>query len=79
MLTDLAGYQFAVTDGRCKYVLHATDGFERLYDLRADPLEQRDLSRPRAEDAGRMRARISAFVSAEEAYLEACRRGSTPP
>jgi glucan phosphoethanolaminetransferase (alkaline phosphatase superfamily) len=74
MLTDLAGYQFAVTDGRYKYVLHPTGGFERLYDLRDDPLEQRDESKNRADVAGRMRARISAFVHAEEAYLEASKR-----
>lgn len=74
MMTDLAGYQFAVTDGQHKYVLHATDGFERLYDLQADPLEQTDLSRSHTDIAGSLRARISAFVRAEEAYLDAGRK-----
>jgi phosphoglycerol transferase MdoB-like AlkP superfamily enzyme len=74
MLTDLAGYQFAVTDAHHKYVLYATAGFERLYDLRSDPLEQRDESKSLPDLAGQLRARISAFVHAEEEFLESSKR-----
>jgi lipoteichoic acid synthase len=69
MLVDLSGYQFAVADERFKYVLHYTDGFGRLYDLKADPLEQRDVSGEHAEVTAAMRGRVSAFVRAEERYL----------
>ena len=69
MLVDLSGYQFAVVDERFKYVLHYTDGFGRLYDLKADPLEQRDVSGEHGDVTAAMRARISAFVYAEERYL----------
>ena len=34
----------ALTDGRWKYVFHALDGSEQLFDLEADPLEERDLA-----------------------------------
>ena len=71
MFVDLAGYQFAVADNRHKYVLHYTGGFQRLYDLVDDPLEQEDLSASEPEVALQMRGRISAFVHAEENYLRA--------
>ncbi|QDU69524.1 arylsulfatase [Engelhardtia mirabilis] len=35
----------ALTDGRWKYVFHAFDGTEQLFDLDADPREERDLAR----------------------------------
>ena len=70
LLADRSDYQFAVTDGRYKYALHETDGFERLYDLEQDPLEQRDVSATHRDIAGKMRRRISAFVHAEELYLK---------
>ena len=68
---DVAAYQFAVVDARHKYILNATAGAERLFDLRADPLERGDA---RAEQGGvldELRGRVRAFVKAEEAYLDA--------
>jgi phosphoglycerol transferase MdoB-like AlkP superfamily enzyme len=66
---DMSGYQFGVTDGRYKFVADVSGGFERLYELRQDPLEQRDLSAQHPELVGEMRARVSAFLGAEESYL----------
>jgi len=34
----------ALTDGRWKYIFHALDGHEQLFDLKQDPGEERDLS-----------------------------------
>ena len=39
----------ALTDGRSKYIFHARDGEEQLFDLRSDPYELADL----AGDPGR--------------------------
>jgi len=69
MLCDLSGYQFAVADGQYKYVLHATEGIERLYDFAADATEQHDLAPARQDVAARLRARVTAFVHAEETFL----------
>jgi arylsulfatase A-like enzyme len=73
MMVDLSGYQFAVADAGHKYILHATAGFDRLFDLKADPLEQRDIARAQPQRAAELRSRISAFVHAEERYLNANR------
>ncbi len=35
----------ALTDGRFKYIWRPTDGAEQLFDLKEDPLEERDLAR----------------------------------
>lgn len=34
----------ALTDGRMKYIFHALDGQQQLFDLKADPQELKDLS-----------------------------------
>ncbi len=41
----------ALTDGRWKYVYHASDGHEQLFDLESDPGELRDLARDPARAA----------------------------
>ncbi|HSF48281.1 MAG TPA: sulfatase-like hydrolase/transferase, partial [Burkholderiales bacterium] len=66
---DLSGYQFGVTDGRYKFVADVSGGSERLYELRQDPLERHDLSAQRSEVVEEMRARVSAFLRAQESYL----------
>jgi arylsulfatase A-like enzyme len=67
-LADLSGYIFGMTDSRYKYMYYFTDGHQRLYDLQQDPLEQHDLSSQHPEVAAPMRARVSAFVHAEEQF-----------
>jgi arylsulfatase A-like enzyme len=71
LLADLAGYQFGLTDGHYKYIYHFSDAFERLYDLTQDAQEQHDLSARHPEITGEMRARVSAFVHAEEQFQKA--------
>ena len=55
----------ALTDGRWKYVFHALDGSEQLFDLDADPLEERDLSSEDeyAERLSLWRTRMGAHLS----------------
>jgi arylsulfatase A-like enzyme len=67
-LADLSGYIFGMADARYKYMYHFTEDFERLYDLRQDPLEQHDVSSLHRDIASAMRARVSAFVHAEEQF-----------
>ncbi len=71
LLADLAGYQFGLTDGHYKYIYHFSDAFERLYDLTQDADEVRDLAAQHPEIAQEMRARVSAFVHAEEEFQKA--------
>ena len=73
-MADRDGFQFGVLDQTQKALFYATAGYERLYDLANDPLEQRNLSSERPEAAAALRARISAFIQSEEAYL----RGDPP-
>ncbi len=47
---DRVNHWSALTDGRMKYIFHALDGEEQLFDLRRDPREMTDLaSNPRRE------------------------------
>lgn len=73
MMADRSGYLFGMTDGRFKYIHHLSGGFERLYDLFEDPQEQRDVSLEHSALRTEMRARVSAFLHAEDAYLKAAR------
>lgn len=76
MAIDLSGFVFGVCDGRWKYMLHATQGFEQMYDLASDPLELREISSQHSERVKEFRQRISAFVKSEEDYLK--RNGVKP-
>ena len=42
---DRSNHWNALTDGKVKYIFHALDGEEQLFDLKADPAELRDLAR----------------------------------
>lgn len=66
---DMSGYVFGLVDGRYKYMMDVSRGFERLYDLQRDPAEQHDLSQAEAEITATLRSRTSAFLHAEDAYL----------
>lgn len=67
---DMAGHQFGLTDGRWKYILDASAGTERLYDLAADPLETRNAAKQQPDLLKQFKARTSAYLKAEERYLK---------
>lgn len=48
---DRRNHWSAVTDGRWKYIFHAIDGEEQLFDLESDPGEERDLAGDAAHGA----------------------------
>jgi arylsulfatase A-like enzyme len=70
LLADRSDYEFAVTDGRYKYALYQTDGFEKLFDLENDPHEQHDILSVHGDLTAEMRQRVSAFVHSEELFLK---------
>jgi len=55
----------ALTDARWKYIFHAYDGHEQLFDLQADPGERHDLAPDPAyaEDVGAWRARMAEHLA----------------
>ena len=48
---DRSNHWNALTDGRWKYIFHALDGEEQLFDLQADPGELRDLAKETEHEA----------------------------
>ncbi len=46
-----ANHWTALTDGRTKYIFHASDGSEQLFDLAHDPHEMKDLAGSNAHEA----------------------------
>lgn len=71
----------ALTDGSWKYIYHALDGREQLFDLRADPGEERDLaaSPPHTAALQRWRSRlVSHFQERGAPYLEGGRLNPRP-
>ncbi|MEO3693308.1 sulfatase family protein [Roseateles paludis] len=67
---------YAVIDGHFKLVLHLAAGRVELFDLRADPLEQHDLSTQDAATTKRLRALLDAKLNDAEAQRAA--RFGTP-
>jgi len=55
-------YLFGVREGSLKYIFNSTAGSDELYDLRADPLEQHNLSPGQPEVRHRLRQRIAAWI-----------------
>ncbi len=70
VMSDRDGYQFGVIDGSYKALFYATGGYEQLFDLANDPLEQSEISGAHPDIAADLRARISAYIHHEEAYLK---------
>ncbi len=67
---DKAGtQQFAVSDGRLKYLLRLPDGAEWLFDLAHDPGEQQNLVRERAGDVERLRSVLDHWRASQLAAL----------
>jgi hypothetical protein len=70
MIADRDGFQFGVMDNSLKSIFYATAGYEQMFDLTSDPLEQKNLAYKEKDKAGELRSRISAFIKYEEAYLK---------
>jgi len=56
-------YVMGIREGPLKYVFKVSEGEEALYDLRADPLEQRNVAAEQPEAAARLRQRLAAWFS----------------
>jgi HEAT repeat protein len=52
-----------VTDGKLKAICTSQEAHCQLFDLRADPREQKNLAAARPKDAERLRAELDAFLS----------------
>lgn len=63
------GDVFGVRDGEWKYIYDVTSGHESLYQLGNDPEEQHDVVGSEPERAKRMRQRVAAWVTFEDAFL----------
>ena len=66
-------YHLGIRDGHWKYIIEAGSGKETLYDLAADPDEQRNLLTAEPGRALRFRQRLAAWVAYEDQFL-----GGTP-
>jgi arylsulfatase A-like enzyme len=58
----MESYIFGVRQGQWKYILNATDGLEELYNLSADPLEQKNVIGHNLALGRELRQRVSAWV-----------------
>ena len=63
------GDVFGVRDGEWKYIYDVTSGHESLFQLGNDPEEQHDVVGNEPERAKRMRQRVAAWVTFEDAFL----------
>ena len=57
-------------EDRWKYSIDLRDGTEELYDLAADPSEQRNLWREQPERCARLRQRLAAWAEADRKRYE---------
>lgn len=62
-------YHLGVREDRWKYIFEATTGGELLFDLSADPREQRNLFASEPARAARMRQRVAAWIDFEDRFL----------
>ena len=60
---------FGAREANWKYDLNFTTGRESLFDLAADPDEQLDVSASQSEHVRRLRQRVAAYVTFQDAFL----------
>ena len=76
-----ANHWNALTDGRWKYIFHALDGEEQLFDLETDPYELSDLASVTQHEAQLRRWRqrlIAHFEERGEPFLQGGKLGLRP-
>ena len=64
-------YLLGIREDRWKYVFEATSGRESLFDLAADPGEQRNAVAAEPERVTRLRQRVAAWIAFEDEFLAA--------
>ena len=64
-------YLLGIREGRWKYIFEATSGNESLFDLTADPGEQRNVLTLEPDRVRRLRQRLAAWVAYEDQFLGA--------
>lgn len=69
LMAIAGGNIFGVREGEWKYIYDVTSGRESLFNLTADPQEQRDVSAQEPERARTLRQRVAAWVTFEDAFL----------
>ncbi len=63
-------FRLAVREANWKYIYSVRDGREELYDLQADPLEQRNVAAQHPDRCNRLRQRLAAWTEANRRQYE---------
>ena len=63
-------FRLAVREANWKYIYSVRDGREELYDLQADPLEQRNVAARHPDRCSRLRQRLTAWTEANRRQYE---------
>jgi len=63
-------FRLAVRDANWKYIYSVRDGRDELYDLQADPLEQRNVAAQHPDRRDRLRQRLAAWTEANRRQYE---------
>jgi phosphoglycerol transferase MdoB-like AlkP superfamily enzyme len=63
-------FRLAVREGNWKYIYNVRDGRDELYDLQADPLEQRNVAAQHPDRCDRLRQRLAAWTEANRRQYE---------
>ena len=69
-------FRLAVREANWKYIYSVRDGREELYDLQADPLEQRNVAAQHPDRCDRLRQRLAAWTEANRRKYERVEAGS---
>jgi len=63
-------FRLAVREANWKYIYNVHDGRDELYDLQADPLEQRNVAAQHPDRSDRLRQRLAAWTEANRRQYE---------
>jgi lipoteichoic acid synthase len=71
-------FRLAVREANWKYIYNVRDGRDELYDLQADPLEQRNVAAQHPDRCDRLRQRLAAWTEANRRQYERVEARSHP-